>query len=69
MTYHREVEQKEVPCPRCNGKGEIPGYRHVEMGICFKCRGAKVLLRWVPVKADPKPVAAAAATSVADLPL
>lgn len=26
-------------CPRCNGRGRIPQYRHVEGGICFLCYG------------------------------
>lgn len=26
-------------CSRCGGEGEIPQFRHVEGGICFKCRG------------------------------
>jgi 5-methylcytosine-specific restriction endonuclease McrA len=31
------------PCNRCNGAGWFPEYKHVENGICFKCRGAKYL--------------------------
>lgn len=32
-------------CDRCNGSGNIPKYRHIENGICFKCRGSKVIIR------------------------
>lgn len=28
-------------CLRCSGAGEFPEYRHIEAGICFRCRGAK----------------------------
>ena len=27
-------------CPKCAGKGWIPGYEHVEGGICFMCDGS-----------------------------
>ena len=27
-------------CPRCNGKGKIEKYNHVENGICFECSGS-----------------------------
>ena len=30
-----------IVCNRCGGRGELPQYRHVEGGICFKCRGNK----------------------------
>jgi 5-methylcytosine-specific restriction endonuclease McrA len=30
-----------TPCIRCNGTGEIYEYKHIESGICFRCRGAK----------------------------
>jgi hypothetical protein len=30
-----------TPCVRCAGAGEFPEYRHIEEGICFRCRGAK----------------------------
>jgi RecJ-like exonuclease len=70
MAHQRQVEEKEVPCPRCHGKGEIPVYRHVEMGICFKCRGRKTITQWVPVKADPQPDAPPSAHGyMGDLPL
>jgi hypothetical protein len=28
-------------CWRCGGSGYFPEYKHVELGICFRCRGAK----------------------------
>ncbi|MBK9730844.1 MAG: hypothetical protein IPO83_06115 [Chitinophagaceae bacterium] len=37
---HKQVDVY-TPCPRCHAAGEFPQYRHVEMGICFKCHGAK----------------------------
>lgn len=27
-------------CPKCGGKGYIPGYEYIEGGICFKCGGS-----------------------------
>jgi len=27
-------------CPRCNGKGIIEKYMHVENGLCFECSGS-----------------------------
>jgi len=27
-------------CGRCAGKGDIPQYRHVERGVCFRCLGS-----------------------------
>jgi len=29
-----------VNCDRCNGKGSISCFKHVEAGICFKCDGS-----------------------------
>ena len=31
--YIREI------CPRCNGKGNLYGYGHINNGICYKCNG------------------------------
>lgn len=41
-----ESNKEEVKsiCPRCGGTGYLPQYRHVENGICFKCRGAKTIV-------------------------
>lgn len=30
-----------TPCIRCNGTGYLPEYKHVENGICFRCRGVR----------------------------
>ena len=30
-----------TPCARCYGAGYFPEYKHVENGICFRCRGAR----------------------------
>ena len=27
-------------CPKCGGKGYLPGYEHVEGGVCFLCGGS-----------------------------
>jgi hypothetical protein len=42
---HEARVQPDAPaasceCSRCGGEGEIPQFRHVEGGICFKCRGS-----------------------------
>jgi hypothetical protein len=30
-----------IPCKRCNGTGWFPQYKHVQLGICFECSGAR----------------------------
>lgn len=30
-------------CPRCNGKGHLPEFRHVKNGVCFLCAGEKTI--------------------------
>lgn len=30
-----------TPCSKCNGTGYFPEYKHVENGVCFRCRGAR----------------------------
>lgn len=27
-------------CPKCGGKGYLPGYEHIEGGVCFLCGGS-----------------------------
>jgi len=29
----------KIPCSRCTGKGEIPAFKHVKAGVCFRCWG------------------------------
>lgn len=29
-------------CERCGGPGEIPEYRHVQNGVCFRCWGSGI---------------------------
>ena len=31
---------EESDCPRCGGRGYIPGYEMIEGGVCFKCNGS-----------------------------
>ena len=31
---------EETDCPKCGGKGYIPGYEMIEEGVCFKCGGS-----------------------------
>ena len=33
----------QVTCPKCDGKGHIPGLSHYANGVCFCCNGAKVV--------------------------
>jgi hypothetical protein len=33
-----------VTCPRCNGAGGFPEYRHVMAGVCFRCSGSRYML-------------------------
>ena len=37
--YMRQIHL--TPCSRCAGTGYFPEYKHVENGVCFKCRGAR----------------------------
>lgn len=30
---------KRIICPKCQGKGILPNYKHIEDGICFLCYG------------------------------
>ena len=30
----------DTRCPKCGGTGYIPGYEHVEGGVCFRCGGS-----------------------------
>lgn len=30
-----------TPCSRCSGTGYFPEYKHIQNGICFRCRGAR----------------------------
>lgn len=29
-----------IPCSKCNGKGIIPHFSHVDEGLCFQCSGS-----------------------------
>lgn len=33
----------KTPCPRCGGSGYIPRFKHVEGGICFRCKGEGIV--------------------------
>jgi 5-methylcytosine-specific restriction endonuclease McrA len=35
------VEKKFTPCCRCSGRGYFGCYKHIEKGICFRCRGQR----------------------------
>ena len=37
----RKGKTRDV-CPRCAGKGELEGFRHVKAGVCFNCWGSGV---------------------------
>lgn len=39
---------KQVECERCNGKGHIRGYSHVQGGVCFKCAGTGTVTKRIP---------------------
>lgn len=30
----------DTRCPKCGGKGYLPGYEHIEGGVCFMCGGS-----------------------------
>jgi vacuolar-type H+-ATPase subunit I/STV1 len=33
------MDKIKIPCGKCNGKGMLPEYRHIQAGVCFACRG------------------------------
>jgi hypothetical protein len=33
--------ENRMACIRCHGAGWFPDYKHVEQGVCFRCRGSK----------------------------
>lgn len=37
--YMKEVHL--TPCLRCGGTGYFPEYKHVDNGLCFRCKGAR----------------------------
>ena len=34
------------PCHKCHAKGYIPGYEHVDNGVCFACNGDRILMSY-----------------------
>ena len=32
-----------IICDRCSGSGSLPQFKHIENGVCFKCRGNGVV--------------------------
>jgi DnaJ-class molecular chaperone len=32
-----------IKCNRCGGSGMLPQFKHVERGVCFKCKGEGVV--------------------------
>lgn len=34
-------EMNYTPCFRCNGAGVFPEYKHIQNGVCFRCKGRK----------------------------
>ena len=42
----------DTRCPKCSGTGYIPGYEHVEGGVCFLCGGSGRGSRQVIVRTE-----------------
>lgn len=38
-----------MACSRCDGKGQVRGFEHIERGVCFGCGGSGV---WRPRRAS-----------------
>jgi DnaJ-class molecular chaperone len=34
------IKSKYCTCTRCGGSGQVPQFRHIKGGECFKCKGA-----------------------------
>lgn len=43
LNLRKDLVVKSRTCVRCNGTGYLPQFKHVENGICFKCRGSGAL--------------------------
>lgn len=54
------IERRAAKCGRCQGKGEISCFRHVEGGVCFGCDGTGT---GVPTRAQVKEIQALHATA------
>lgn len=45
LSYTQQLERDEfqivhlTPCSRCGGTGYFQEYRHIDNGICFRCKG------------------------------
>lgn len=46
------VATRYRPCIRCLGAGFFPQYMHVQMGVCFRCGGARFELKMQFVRAS-----------------
>jgi hypothetical protein len=33
----------KIPCPKCNGEGDIAEYVHIAAGLCFLCYGRRTI--------------------------
>ncbi len=31
------------PCPKCGGTGNLPAFKHIDGGVCFMCRGNRIV--------------------------
>ncbi|MEO0969143.1 MAG: hypothetical protein AAFX80_12650 [Cyanobacteria bacterium J06639_18] len=45
-----KIDKENITCPRCNGLGKLLQYKHVENGICFRCKGSGVSYKWAKDK-------------------
>ena len=37
------IELEPIVCSRCNGAGFFPEYAHVQVGVCFQCKGNRYI--------------------------
>ena len=49
-------DHHEKDCPRCNGAGYFPKFRHIENGKCFRCKGSGFAsyAKWLPIESIQK---------------
>jgi hypothetical protein len=40
LNFKNDLFLESRVCTRCNGTGYLPQFKHIEGGVCFKCRGA-----------------------------
>lgn len=38
------MNEIEITCPKCDGRGYLDAFRHIDNGRCFRCAGNRTIL-------------------------